>query len=620
MNSFLAGVLSSSLLWLIGLRIQKRIKKGPNGKDNDNDHSRDDEPKDVNVELNNKSQSKPPKGGNDDELVEDETNTFPFRNNLYNPWQSYKNKHPIEHFQLLKHLQKPSLVWGAILYKSRRSTSLKGKQQKRMSIRWPWESLRKKSLEIAKDGNQIPTPQSVEKRRRSLSCFEDGRSDEAILKSSVRNGTVENDTDDQVRVGIDHSVSEHGDSSPILDNLKKDLCIGSIFGLDVGGTLSKLVYFEKKKQSESEVSDLTELTSSVSRHDKPFRRSSSLLPSDFSTEIPKGTDVFSTPTREKDRSRQSLPDLLDMSMSGRKSPTKQSPYAARYDSPNTNGQQQQMKRSKSMFDVKSKALEREEALDRFYAFARQLDTHESASGVKESSLSFYSRALGGEFHFLQFETRYLSRAMDLIREHELHWSIVKMGATGGGAHKYASDWKRILGIEIDKKDELDSMVAGMQFILADVVGECYTYKPNDQLRTEESSKRQSTSSSHDKNSTKIDTNGSCDKETTKSDNKKDALNGDTEVPQKPQLDQYWWSKKVKREFVADGKIYPYLLVMIGTGVSVLRVDGPRKHERISGSTIGGGTYYGLCRLLTDVENFESVLDLAERGDPSKIDM
>jgi len=55
-------------------------------------------------------------------------------------------------------------------------------------------------------------------------------------------------------------------------------------------------------------------------------------------------------------------------------------------------------------------------------------------------------------------------------------------------------------------------------------------------------------------------------------------------------------------------------------VSILRVDGPRKHQRVSGSTIGGGTYWGLIRLLTDVEDFEDVMQLAEKGDPAKVDM
>jgi len=86
------------------------------------------------------------------------------------------------------------------------------------------------------------------------------------------------------------------------------------------------------------------------------------------------------------------------------------------------------------------------------------------------------------------------------------------------------------------------------------------------------------------------------------------------------VDKWWASKKVQRDSVMDSNAYPYLLVSIGTGVSILRVDGPRKHERISGSTIGGGTYWGLCRLLTGSDSFSDVLDLAMKGDPSKVDM
>lgn len=39
-----------------------------------------------------------------------------------------------------------------------------------------------------------------------------------------------------------------------------------------------------------------------------------------------------------------------------------------------------------------------------------------------------------------------------------------------------------------------------------------------------------------------------------------------------------------------------------------------------GSTIGGGTYSGLCRLLIDVEDIQSVLALAKLGIASKADM
>lgn len=79
-----------------------------------------------------------------------------------------------------------------------------------------------------------------------------------------------------------------------------------------------------------------------------------------------------------------------------------------------------------------------------------------------------------------------------------------------------------------------------------------------------------------------------------------------------------------------------------------QVESPGKYCRVSGSSLGGGTYWGLCRLLTKCKTFDEVgqtqhhtpqatrqrgvrpwlsevwwcqvLDLAENGDPSMVDM
>jgi hypothetical protein len=51
-----------------------------------------------------------------------------------------------------------------------------------------------------------------------------------------------------------------------------------------------------------------------------------------------------------------------------------------------------------------------------------------------------------------------------------------------------------------------------------------------------------------------------------------------------------------------------------------QVEGPGKYERVSGSSLGGGTYWGLCRLLTRCKTFDEVLDLAETGDATSVDM
>ena len=171
------------------------------------------------------------------------------------------------------------------------------------------------------------------------------------------------------------------------------------------------------------------------------------------------------------------------------------------------------------------------------------------------------------------------------------------------------------GIEIAKQDELDSLVAGMQFILSDVVGECYTF-----LLKEDNEKDQSNKKTADQkdNLQSVPEQSQPFASNQTEESSLPIPSEEEEKPVSPPSNEK--SRKVQRDFVAKSDSYPYLLVMIGTGVSVLRVDGPRKHERISGSTIGGGTYWGLCRLLTDVEDFESVLNLAERGDPSKVDM
>jgi hypothetical protein len=90
-----------------------------------------------------------------------------------------------------------------------------------------------------------------------------------------------------------------------------------------------------------------------------------------------------------------------------------------------------MKKSKSMLDF-SQSQKKAEALDHFYNFARRLDSYQDS--LREDKLSFYSRELGGEFHFIRFETRWMQNAMDLIKYNHLHLNIAEMGVTGGGAY------------------------------------------------------------------------------------------------------------------------------------------------------------------------------------------
>jgi type II pantothenate kinase len=71
---------------------------------------------------------------------------------------------------------------------------------------------------------------------------------------------------------------------------------------------------------------------------------------------------------------------------------------------------------------------------------------------------------------------------------------------------------------------------------------------------------------------------------------------------------------------ARSDIYPYLLVNIGSGVSMIKVSGPQQFERIGGSSLGGGTLWGLLALLTGAKTFDDMLGMASRGDNTNVDM
>lgn len=55
-------------------------------------------------------------------------------------------------------------------------------------------------------------------------------------------------------------------------------------------------------------------------------------------------------------------------------------------------------------------------------------------------------------------------------------------------------------------------------------------------------------------------------------------------------------------------------------MSIIKVDSGGAHERVSGTNLGGGTFWGLCRLLTGVRNFDEMLELSSQGDSANVDM
>ncbi|KAK9326383.1 type II pantothenate kinase [Lipomyces orientalis] len=91
----------------------------------------------------------------------------------------------------------------------------------------------------------------------------------------------------------------------------------------------------------------------------------------------------------------------------------------------------------------------------------------------------------------------------------------------------------------------------------------------------------------------------------------------TEIP----TEVFTYSEQNPMSFVeAKPDIYPYLLVNIGSGVSMIMVSGPRQFKRIGGSSLGGGTLWGLLSLLTGAKSFDEMLEMAANGDNTNVDM
>lgn len=171
---------------------------------------------------------------------------------------------------------------------------------------------------------------------------------------------------------------------------------------------------------------------------------------------------------------------------------------------------------------------------------------------------------GGRLQFKKWETTQIQDCLDYIKERRLHLgdrdieSCVR--ATGGGAFKFSEEFKKQLGLVLTKEDEMKCLVAGCNFLLRTISDEAFTFK-----------------------------------EGVKSFPRVISTNDDT--------------------------MYPYLLVNIGSGVSLLKVDGEDSFQRISGTNIGGGTFWGLCRLLTGIVSFDEMLELTQDGaDNTTVDM
>ncbi|ORY27889.1 fumble-domain-containing protein [Naematelia encephala] len=198
---------------------------------------------------------------------------------------------------------------------------------------------------------------------------------------------------------------------------------------------------------------------------------------------------------------------------------------------------------------------------------------------------------GGLLNFARFETSNIDDLITFLQE-LIETSAtanrvslarmkrnVKVMATGGGAHMYYDRLRTELGVEVAREDELACLILGLGFV-ARIPEEVFWFSEELVYKV-----------SHP-----------------------------VEPLPRPSPTPPAYQVTFARPGEDDDVHFPCLVVNIGSGVSIVKVDEDGSFERVSGTSLGGGTLWGLLSLLTDAQSFDDMLLLSERGDNAAVDM
>ncbi|CEH16737.1 Pantothenate kinase PanK and related proteins [Ceraceosorus bombacis] len=205
---------------------------------------------------------------------------------------------------------------------------------------------------------------------------------------------------------------------------------------------------------------------------------------------------------------------------------------------------------------------------------------------------------------------------------------VKLSATGGGAHRFHERLEKELGVEVRREDEMRALITGLNFATL-IPDEVFSYSDelvsvlHSPLPRFSSRYRGSAlvgTASNDEEQADTAMSASFSSISSASSSPSPPTN-ETRTPQqalpRPSPDPPLYAPVYDSD---PSPKLPCLLVNIGSGVSIIKVDDYGKYERVSGTSLGGGTLWGLLSLLTDAENFDEMLELSTRGDNSTVDM
>lgn len=187
---------------------------------------------------------------------------------------------------------------------------------------------------------------------------------------------------------------------------------------------------------------------------------------------------------------------------------------------------------------------------------------------------------GGSLNFVRFETEKIDECVEFIQSLIQHSATlngvsieemrkgVKIMATGGGAHKFYDLFGSVLEVEVRREDEMECLIEGLKFI---------THIPDEVYYFSDELIHYHSHLSH-------------------VEKQKDDLERPSANP--PQYGVIFERNPAPQ--------LPCLLVNIGSGVSVIKIDEDGKFERVSGTSLGGGTLWGLLSLLTPATSFDGM--------------
>ncbi|XP_040915978.1 pantothenate kinase 2, mitochondrial isoform X2 [Toxotes jaculatrix] len=213
------------------------------------------------------------------------------------------------------------------------------------------------------------------------------------------------------------------------------------------------------------------------------------------------------------------------------------------------------------------AEEEQEEVENLKSIRRYLtsNTAYGKTGIRDVHLELQDLTLcgrTGNLHFIRFPTHDLPAFLQMGRNKHFSSLHTTLCATGGGAYKFESDFRTMADLQLHKLDELDCLIRGVLYIdsvMSSGPSECYYF----------------------------------------------------ENPTDP-------DHCIQRPYTLENP-YPLLLVNIGSGVSILAVYSENNYKRVTGTSLGGGTFLGLCCLLTGCSTFEEALEMASQGESTRVD-